>query len=328
MSKVQDTGFLDKTPSLYSGGLLLNILGFHVIRTIFLSAWRLKPKNLNGRYKEILEILKQDGIVVIPDFFPRDQFDEIKKEYENLYADWKPSDFTYEKFNNRQKKFPEYFETIAERFVTPDTPAFVKYFMNNEMIREVTSSIVHRRIRTRPYHHFWFLQSRNPDKKVDRLHIASFPHADVPYPTIKVFLYLNDVDESNAAYTYAKGSHKLTLKRIMLEYKLSVRYSRNGDDKVTEEELNLLGYRSEHICGKANTLFISNNMGYHNRGIFSTTMPRITAQLDYRNLESWRNTLNRGGSNIISRLSKKFVKSLDNKTRLKNLAGISNNNMS
>ncbi|MBK8982292.1 MAG: hypothetical protein IPM38_08210 [Ignavibacteria bacterium] len=69
-------------------------------------------------------------------------------------------------------------------------------------------------------------------------------------------------------------------------------------------------------------------MGYHNRGNFSNMNPRITAQLDYRNLESWRNTLNRGGSNIISRLSKKIVKSLDKSNKKKYRASISNNNMS
>jgi hypothetical protein len=72
------------------------------------------------------------------------------------------------------------------------------------------------------------LQRRSLDKKdIGNLHSAGFPHADVNYPTVKVFWYLNDVDESNAAYIYAKGSHKMSLKRLLFEYKLSVRYAKN-----------------------------------------------------------------------------------------------------
>ncbi|HRI83899.1 MAG TPA: phytanoyl-CoA dioxygenase family protein [Ignavibacteria bacterium] len=328
MSKVKDTGFLDKTPALYSGGVLLNTLGFHVLRTLYLNVWRLKPKKLSNEYQKYADILDKDGILIIPDFLPAEQFEELKKEYEQLYSDWDPLKYDPEKMNKRQKDFPEYFETIAEKFVTPNTPAFTKYFLKNKLINELTHAVVHRKIRTIPYSHFWHLQRRNLDKNVSTLHTAAFPHADVPYPTVKVFLYLTDVDESNAAYIFAKGSHKLTWKRLMFEYKLSVRYAKTKNDIVTEEELNKLGYKSESISGKANTLFISNNMGYHNRGNFSNMNPRITAQLDYRNLESWRNTLNRGGSNIISRLSKKIVKSLDKSKKEKYRASISNNNMS
>ena len=326
MSKEIDIGFLNRTPPQYSGSLILNILGFQIFRTLFYNFWRLRPQK--NKYKEYTETLERDGILVIPDFFSNEQFEEIKKEYEQLYSDWDPFEFDPLTLNNRQKNFPEYFETIAEKFISPNTPSFLKYFLNNDIINELTKAVIHRKIRVKPYHLFWHLQKRNPDKNVDSLHFASFPHADVPYPTIKVFLYLRDTDESNAAYVFAKGSHKLTLKRLINEYKFSIRYSKDGSDNVTESELNKMGYRSESICGKANTLFISNNMGFHNRGKFTSMNPRVTAQLDFRNIESWRNTLNRGGSNIISRLSKKFVKSIDNKTKSKISAGIGNNHMS
>lgn len=327
MSKIIDYGFLDKSPNLYSGGVFLNLMGLHIFRTLYLNLWRVKPKRLNSKYQKYADILEKDGILVIPDFLPTDQFEEIKKEYEKLYSDWNPMQYSQDNLNARQKNFPEYFESIAEKFITPNTPAFEKYFIKNELINQLTYSVVHRKIRVRPYNNFWHLQRRNLDKDLSSSHAAAFPHADVPYPTIKVFLYLTDTDENNAAYNFARGSHKLTLKRLLFEYKLSIRFAKTSNDIVTEEELSKLGYRSESFNGKANTMIISNNMGYHKRGSFTSLKPRITAQLDFRNLESWRNTLNRGGSNIISRLSKKIVKSLDN-SKKKNFAGISNNNMS
>ncbi|MFZ1322148.1 MAG: hypothetical protein WAT71_11390 [Ignavibacteria bacterium] len=47
-------------------------------------------------------------------------------------------------------------------------------------------------------------------------------------------------------------------------------------------------------------------MGFHNRLKITSMNPGITVQLDFWNLESWRYTLNRGGSSFISRLLKKM----------------------
>lgn len=99
----------------------------------------------------------------------------------------------------------------------------MKYFVNNEFITKLSEAVTHRTNNLPPHQHFWYLQKRSLEKgNVGNLHTAGFPHADVPYPTVKVFLYLNDVNEDNAAYIFAKGSHKLSLKRLLFEYKLSV----------------------------------------------------------------------------------------------------------
>lgn len=328
INKILGDDFLDKYPQLYSGGVIANTLGYHVLRTLYLNLWRTKPKKVSKEYQKYADILEKDGIVIIPDFLPKEQFEAVKKEYDEMYSGWSPFEYNKEEMTKRQNDFPEYFKNIAEKITTPETPAFTEYFMKNPLINELATSVVHRKSRLTPYHHFWYLQRRNLEgENIGSLHTAAFPHADVPYPTIKVFLYLNDVDESNAAYIYAKGSHKLTLKRLWFEYKLSVKYAKTKNDIVTDEELAKLGYHSESICGKANTLFISNNMGYHNRGDFKTLNPRQTAQLDFRHLETWRNTLFRNEKDIFSRASRKFVKKFDKTLKQKKIADIGNNNM-
>lgn len=328
-TKILGRNFLDKTPPLYSGGVVANVLGLHIFRTLFLNLWRLKPKRVNPKYKEYLDILEKEGILVLPDFFPKEQFEEIKREYDESFADWSPFELDPTKFSKRQQDFPEYFQTIAEKIIPAKTPAFHKYFVNNELIRELSEAVTHRKSRLTPHHHFWFLQRRSMDKQnVGSLHTAGFPHADVPYPTIKVFLYMNDVNEDNAAYIFAKGSHKLTLKRLLFEYKLSVSYTKTKNDIALEDDVAKLGYKCESICGKANTLFISNNMGYHNRGDFSNMEPRKTAQLDFRHLETWRNKLNRQGNDIVSKVSRRLMKNFDNEVKKEMRASINNNNMS
>ena len=329
LNRVLGDDFLDKTPQLYSGGVIANTLGWHMIRTLYRNMGRRKPKKVRKEIQHYIDTMEKDGIVVIPDFFPKDQFDAIKKEYDELYEGWSPFDFSPEEFSKRQKDFPEYFQNIAEKIISPKTPAFSKLFMNNETIREISEAVVRRKSRLLPYSHFWYLQRRTLDnEKASYLHSAAFPHADVSYPTVKVFLYLNDVDETNAAYIYAKGSHKLSLKRLLFERKLSVRYAKTKNDVVTDEDIAKLGYYPESICGKANTLFISNNMGYHNRGEFKTLVPRQTAQLDFRHLETWRNRLYRNEPDIISKVTRRIVKSLDKSKKEKLRASFSHNNVS
>ncbi len=328
-TKLLGNDFLDKAPPLYSGGVVANVLGLHVFRTIFLNIWRMKPKKHKGEYQKYLEILDKDGILVLPDFFPKEQFDAIKKEYDEAYSGWSPFEYDPNALSKRQKDFPEYFETIAEKIIPAKTPAFMNYMVQNEFITKLSEAVTHRTTNLPPHQHFWYLQKRTLEKEnVGSLHTAGFPHADVPYPTVKVFLYLNDVDENNAAYIFAKGSHKLTLKRLMFEYKLSVSYAKTRNDIAHEEDVQDLGYKCESICGKANTLFISNNMGYHNRGDFSNLEPRMTAQLDFRQLETWRNILSRKGTDIFSKVSRRFVKSFDKAVKENLRAGIRNNNMS
>lgn len=330
VNNVFSDDFLDKTPGLYSGGVLLNILGLQPLRTIYRTLWRTKPKKVRKEIQKYVDELDRDGIVVIPDFLPKEQFEALKKEFDESYSGWNPLEYDISKLTNRQKVFNEYFENIAEKFIQPDTPAFMNFFVNNKDILDISCAAVHRKNRLVPHRHFWYLQRRNLDNEnASNLHSAAFPHADVPYPTVKVFLYLNDVDESNAAYIYARGSHKMSLKRLFFEYKLSIKYAKTKNDIVTEEDLlNKLGYKCEHICGKANTLFISNNMGYHNRGQFKTMEPRLTAQIDFRHLESWRNILYRNDNNMVSKATRKIVKLIDKAKKEKLRASLSHNNMS
>ncbi len=327
--KILGDDFLDKSPPLYSGGVIANALGLHVFRTLWMNLWRLKPKKVGGDTQKYLDQLEKDGIIIIPDFLPQEQFDELKKEFDEAYAGYDPLNFDPEKLSKRQKDFPEYFETIAEKILSPNTPAFMKYIVNNEFLAKLSEAVTHRSNNLTPHHHFWHLQRRSLEKQnVGSLHTAGYPHADVPYPTVKVFLYMNDVNEDNAAYIFARGSHKLTLKRLMFEYKLSVRYAKSKNDLAFEQDVEKLGYKCEAICGKANTLFLSNNMGYHNRGDFSNMEPRLTAQLDFRHLETWRNILTRKGNGLFDKVARRFVKSFDKDVKKKLRASLSYNNMS
>ena len=68
-------------------------------------------------------------------------------------------------------------------------------------------------------------------------------HSDTFHPTMKSWLFLDDVDAANGPFTYVPGSHRPTRARLAWEYAKSVeiasgadRYSGNGSLRLTEED--------------------------------------------------------------------------------------------
>jgi len=244
---------------------------------------------VESELREHAVVLHRDGVVAISDFYSDEQFQAIRKAYEDVYSKWSVKEETKVKSS---KNFPDYFKHIAE-FVDDDRSEILhKYFASDSRILKIISSVVHRKISWYANPFFWTLvRKANAPDNVSSMHTVTYFHADVPYPTIKVFLYLNDVDQTNAAFKYARGSHKMTLKRLWFEYKLSVKKHFGKKPKLTAEGVAELGFEASSIIGKANTLIITNNMGFHARGDFSTVSARETAQMDFRFLESWRNIL-------------------------------------
>lgn len=107
-------------------------------------------------------------------------------------------------------------------------------------------------------------------------------HADRFVPCYKMFLFLNDHSVDNGTYEYSEGSHRRSLARYVFEYYFSVRFTVSqwfGGrlakyppfwSKVMAQWL----YRRKVMEAKANTLVISNNMGFHRRGVLKPHMIR------------------------------------------------------
>ena len=117
-----------------------------------------------------------------------------------------------------------------------------------------------------------------------------------------MFFYLNEVNETNGAFVYAKGSHKLTRARLVHEYELSVREAKLFSGQPIPESLqerrstqirNIISPENERrmnvvetqFCVKPNTLVVANNMGFHRRGEFTGSEPRQALLVNYRNAE-------------------------------------------
>jgi Phytanoyl-CoA dioxygenase (PhyH) len=122
-----------------------------------------------------------------------------------------------------------------------------------------------------------------------RLIGSNYLHADVHFPSVKAWLYLNDIDERNGAFVFAPGSHKLTAGRLAYEYESSIRVAKAKQQGAVHtavpyglvrmprpDQMQAMGIREKSFVGKANTLVIANVMGFHRRGSFE---PHVTRNL-------------------------------------------------
>lgn len=99
-------------------------------------------------------------------------------------------------------------------------------------------------------------------------------HADTFYPTVKAWLFLTDVAEDAAPFTYVPGSHRMTPERLAWEKRVSIgaaasscRLTARGAFRVQESELPALNLPPpRRFAVPANTLVVADTCGFHARG--------------------------------------------------------------
>lgn len=99
-------------------------------------------------------------------------------------------------------------------------------------------------------------------------------HADTFHPTMKAWLFVDDVEEGHAPFTYVPGSHLPTPGRLAWEQEQSIagsvhknRYSAKGSLRLDRSALADMGLpQPVALAVPANTLVIANTHGFHCRG--------------------------------------------------------------
>lgn len=109
-------------------------------------------------------------------------------------------------------------------------------------------------------------------------------HSDTFYPSMKAWLYLQDVPAEDGPFVYVPGSHLATAARLDWEREVSLMGSsapdpdtRRGSPRVTEGELARLGYGPPKVCAvPANTLVIADTYGFHARARAARPSARVS----------------------------------------------------
>jgi hypothetical protein len=97
-------------------------------------------------------------------------------------------------------------------------------------------------------------------------------HIDTFHPTMKAWLFLEDVAEEDGPFTYAPGSHRRTPRREVWERRLSLRASdpktrkKGGAFRITKSEMAALrSAKPKRFPVPANTLVVADTYGFHAR---------------------------------------------------------------
>ncbi len=114
--------------------------------------------------------------------------------------------------------------------------------------------------------------------------VQSFFHSDTFHPTVKAWLFLEDVAEDAAPFTYVPGSHYHNRRRLAWERRVS-RSARSAGDRLTaegslrisEHEIVRLGYGPpQRLPVGANTLVVADTSGIHARGTTDRQTARVS----------------------------------------------------
>ncbi len=108
-------------------------------------------------------------------------------------------------------------------------------------------------------------------------------HADTFHPTMKAWLFLEDIGPDDGPLTYVAGSHRLTAERIAWEQRRSVDVRREGDFlsargsfRIERAELPGLGLPPPTAFAvPANTLVVADTFGFHARAMSTRPTTRI-----------------------------------------------------
>ena len=274
------------TPTLYLGPRWLNYLGFQILRIFWHNLGRRKPRAVPERLQAIVSELDKSGTVLLHNFFPENVFTQILQEFDTAYEVWALGKHHALESRGWDEK---YFQDIEE-FVAPyATPTANRYLAENEDFRLIVEAITHRKIKSPPQPMFWSILVKETGISEERIkyHNTQYLHADVVFPSVKIWIYLNDVNEENGAFVFAKGSHTPSWKWTLNEYKMSLRPQDYGC--ITPEYAESAGILETSLSAPANTVIISNHMGYHRRGEFRLGARRDAVHIDFRYVESLRN---------------------------------------
>jgi hypothetical protein len=243
------------------GSSLLNRLGLHVVRKVLAHA-------VTGARRAALSPLapaalrrefRAKGYIKIENFLPADVFMALCAEADALLSE-------------TDQQIQEG-DTVTRLALIDDEAAArspaLRRFANDRRMLDL-SNYVGARLKLP----FCYVQSIRRDFTANVSDPQKDAHSDTFFPTLKGWLFLDDVDADLAPFHYSPRSHRLTRARLAWEYKtsLNARSSANphvaaGSFRPGPDDLRAMGLAEPTaIAARANTLVLADTVGFHRRG--------------------------------------------------------------
>ncbi len=202
--------------------------------------------------------LNREGLVVIPDFLPRELFEQVQMEALSLIND-------PQKMSRQMLSGPNLhsaYDFDDDKLDAGDFPA-TKQFFEDKNLLSLFESGLHKKVHQRNVIKWLeWLEQKEGNRKADGQTVM---HSDTYYDTYKAWLYLEDISLEQAPFAYVKRTQKVEMGRLRYDYVNSYQPVPNPSRRITEEEIDKRGLQETVVVCKANTLAIANTFGYHRR---------------------------------------------------------------
>lgn len=249
------------------GSKRLNEMGLHrwrVRNADRLARWRRSRMEAKVR-PEWREAYANDGFVVVEGALPPAQFDTMREAI--LNREWPVRDMVQgDTVTRRAAIDPEMLDQI------PELRALLRADWFRWLLRYVSSFDIE------PLYYLQSILKRGdgtPDPQVNA-------HADTFHSSMKAWLFLEDVAPGEGAFSYVRGSHKVTPERLAWEHETANslagrdRMTKRGSFRASPADLARMGLGApEELAVKANTLVVADTYGFHARGPSGPRLDRV-----------------------------------------------------
>jgi hypothetical protein len=253
------------------GSRRLNRLGLHVARRrIAAPLGHFRRRQLAGLVtEEDRRALARDGFIIKPNFLDEATFHALRSEIRALNVPAREAVIG----DTLTRLIP------LDGRVLPKLPT-TRSVLEGKRYRGLLDYVGSFKRRPHLYVQTVFSKHR-PDAEPD---IQSFYHSDTFHPTVKSWLFLDDVAPDSTPFTYVPGSHIANRRRLAWERRTSItaaegrdRLTAEGSFRISEEEIARLGYGPPvSLPVAANTLVVADTSGFHARGTASGKTMRLS----------------------------------------------------
>lgn len=287
------------------GSRLANRLGLHVLRILLahglthLRWWMLAglvPTQERRRFHE-------DGFLIIEDFLPEEEFAAFEREVRAYRGP------AWEMIQGDTLTQRVFLDEVSLRKL-PMTRQVLEARRYQRLLSYTGSTLAKPQILIQRIANGYAGGHPDPQKTL---------HVDTFHPTMKAWLFVDDVSEDRGPFTYVPGSHRLTWRRLRWEYRQSLKaresensHVRSGSFRLHDEDLKELGVSGgKPVAVRKNTLVLANTFGMHCRGAARGRVERLELWAYSRKnpFAPWPGVGARWYSRIESRIVRKAVAS-------------------
>ncbi len=261
---------------------IANKIGIPVLRTVFANMLIRMRRIKNCLPKDNLEIqLLKEGIIVIPNFLPQEEFNRLKNEFNSEISN--SDKIKVVKKGSMQVDIRRIKGDEFEKF-----PAMKEFARNKKLIRLISAAEGLKEIDQLKKIDLEKTNFGDPEGDTD-LNVAF--HADTHFHSHKVLFYMNDVVEEGGPFIYCKESHKNNFERLWFEFKRGQLKDANNESWRIQNHLNKKFFKNYFdklidkeykVASKENTLIIANVHGFHKRGESITQVQRSLIRIPFR----------------------------------------------